>query len=913
MKKVLIICALLLLPQVLFAQNFAPVVTNVQAQQRIGTKLIDITYDVADADSDTLTISVLVSTDSGQTYSLNAVSITGDVMRVFPGTGKQIVWDAGTDYPSQFGSNFKIKVIVSDHLTSSSLTFTTRTITTSADEARSVFAVDVDSDGDMDVLSASANDNIVAWYENDGSENFSTHTISSDARGAHSVFAIDVDGDGDMDVLSASTKNDRIAWYKNDGLENFSTEIITSSADGAHAVFAIDLDGDSDIDVLSASQFDDKIAWYENDGSESFTAHNIALDADSAKGVFAADVDGDGDMDVLAAAWGNDKVICYRNDGSESFTAETITSSADGVRAVYARDMDGDGDVDVFSASVNDGTTAWYENDGNGNFTAHTITANAQSVRSVYAIDIDGDSDIDVVANEKSNEVVWYENNGSESFSAHTIATNATMVVTVFAADVDGDGDMDILSASQNDDKIAWYENSTTQGDTGFGLSTLFELDTDVPVITTTSLVNAVEDVSYIDTIKVSSQNSNESFTFSILTGPDWLSINNPGILKGVPTNDHVGTEISISIKVSDAAGLSDTLSTTISIINVNDAPVFTTTTLLDGTDGIVYNDTVYANDQDIGDSLKYEIIVAPDWLTLDRTGVLTGTPSYKDIGTNIELILKVTDIEGLSDTLETSISINYHLILPNETNEVIIPSDTSVITRSFTNNCLVSTKFDSGNVANATFQITQYLTISETFPTIPDFNKSLGYYDISLDVDDFQADLTFGYTDSLLNALGIDEDSLAICIYDSVDYRGFIWHSKPFDHEKDNNRVIVRTNHFSLWTVTSKENELISGINTPEGNIPWQFRLFQNSPNPFNPETTIKFDLSKASFVKLEVYNLLGQKVKILLNENKSSGNSQVKWDGTNDLGQKVNSGVYIYKIQAGKFIDSKKMILLK
>ena len=99
---------------------------------------------------------------------------------------------------------------------SAELPFLAHTITTAADGAISVFAADMDGDGDTDVLSASFSDNKIAWYENDGSENFTTHTITTAAYGAFSVFAADVDGDGDTDVLSASLYDDKIAWYEND-------------------------------------------------------------------------------------------------------------------------------------------------------------------------------------------------------------------------------------------------------------------------------------------------------------------------------------------------------------------------------------------------------------------------------------------------------------------------------------------------------------------------------------------------------------------------------------------------------------------------------------------------------------------------------------------------------------------------
>ena len=146
----------------------------------------------------------------------------------------------------------------------SQVQFTPHTITTGADGTTSVYAADVDGDGDMDVLSASSFDDKIAWYENDGNENFTLHTITTDAVGASSVYAKDVDDDEDMDVLSASQIDDKIAWYENDGNENFTPHTITTIADAPSLVYPKDVDGDGDIDVLSASSGDNKITWYEN-------------------------------------------------------------------------------------------------------------------------------------------------------------------------------------------------------------------------------------------------------------------------------------------------------------------------------------------------------------------------------------------------------------------------------------------------------------------------------------------------------------------------------------------------------------------------------------------------------------------------------------------------------------------------
>lgn len=94
---------------------------------------------------------------------------------------------------------------------------------------------------------------------------------------------------------------------------------------------------------------------------------------------------------------------------------------------------------------------------------------------------------------------------------------------------------------------------------------------------------------------------------------------------------------------------------------------------------------------------------------------------------------------------------------------------------------------------------------------------------------------------------------------------------------------------------------------------LPRTYALHHNYPNPFNPSTTIKFDLPRPGHVTLEVYNLLGQRVTTLVDGNLEAGYHQVRWDGTNHQGGVVASGVYFYKIQADGFARSRKMVLLK
>ena len=93
----------------------------------------------------------------------------------------------------------------------------------------------------------------------------------------------------------------------------------------------------------------------------------------------------------------------------------------------------------------------------------------------------------------------------------------------------------------------------------------------------------------------------------------------------------------------------------------------------------------------------------------------------------------------------------------------------------------------------------------------------------------------------------------------------------------------------------------------------PTEFDLRQNYPNPFNPTTIIEYALPKASEVKIQIYNILGQKVRNLVDETQKAGYKMIHWDGKDDEGKEVSSGIYFYRIVAEDFVKCKKMTLLK
>jgi hypothetical protein len=112
---------------------------------------------------------------------------------------------------------------------------------------------------------------------------------------------------------------------------------------------------------------------------------------------------------------------------------------------------------------------------------------------------------------------------------------------------------------------------------------------------------------------------------------------------------------------------------------------------------------------------------------------------------------------------------------------------------------------------------------------------------------------------------------------------------------------------------ITAYVSDMPVGIKNESGTIPLTFELSQNYPNPFNPSTVISYQIPQSEMVTLEIFNTLGQRVRTLVNENQESGRYEVQWDGKNNSGNSLSSGVYLYRLNAGNYIKTLKMILLR
>lgn len=335
-----------------------------------------------------------------------------------------------------------------------------------------IAVADLDRDGRLDLVVASQSDDTVAWYPGNVSRDGfgSAQILTTAADGAYGVAVGDLDRDGWVDVLSASENDDRIAWHKNNGDGSFGgIATISTSANGAMAVAVGDIDGDGDLDVLSASWIDNKFAWYENtDGAGTFGAQKIICDScTGARCIQPVDIDRDGDLDVLYASYANNTVGWFENtDGAGYFGDNTvITTVAENAHYATAADLDGDGDPDVLTASLADNTIAWHMNiGGDGTFGRRRIlTTTAEATQWVHAADVDNDGDNDVLYTAWSTaQVAWFENSNGQGvfFGPNPFGETVNGARAVVTGDLDRDGDLDaIVTGGAAQSTIAWFSN----------------------------------------------------------------------------------------------------------------------------------------------------------------------------------------------------------------------------------------------------------------------------------------------------------------------------------------------------------------------------------------------------------------------------------------------------------------------
>ena len=335
-------------------------------------------------------------------------------------------------------------------------------------------AADLDGDGDVDL--AVANN----WYDSDlgcggvsilmnnGDGSFAAPVKYAAGCAPISVFAADLDGDGDLDLAAANPGDDNVLVLLNSGTGSFAAPAQYAVGSFPISVFAADLDGDGDCDLAVANAGTDNVSILKNNGDGTF-ATAVYYSAGSAPwSVCAADLDGNGYADLAVANDSSHNVSIFMNDGDGTFGSAADYPAGSNPFSILATDLDGDGDLDLAVANAGSDNVTVLKNSGTGSFAASENWAAGSSPTSVCAADLDGDSDLDLAVSNglvdgsiTSGNVSVLKNNGTGSFAAPESYAAGSNPFCVLAADLDGDGDLDLAVANGHSHNVSVLRNCT--------------------------------------------------------------------------------------------------------------------------------------------------------------------------------------------------------------------------------------------------------------------------------------------------------------------------------------------------------------------------------------------------------------------------------------------------------------------
>ncbi|MEM7200200.1 MAG: VCBS repeat-containing protein [Planctomycetota bacterium] len=385
--------------------------------------------------------------------------------------------DGDGDVDLVFGNHGRDKIFIND----GGGTFSNETgarLPTDGAPTEAIACFDADLDGDLDLFFGTSG-TADRLYMNDGSGVFvdasSTRLPSLPAGSTRSAVPVDVEGDGDFDlVVGGSLIGGAVQLYRNNG-SGFFTDVsavqLPIQHPTAHQVRCGDLDGDGDPDLVIAYSDSSGLCFafpplqnriLINDGRGRFadeTANRLPAAQDKSEDLACFDVDGDADLDIVVANVGQN--LLYRNDGTGHFSREStgLPAGEEQSMAVAADDLDGDGDPDLVFATT--GAYRLQLNDGVGRFAGASgprLPLYAGDVVAGAAVDVDGDLDLDLVLSTLCPSTLYYApvptgpqlllNSGRGTFAnagATAVPTSPAPITAVTAVDVDRDGDQDLL------------------------------------------------------------------------------------------------------------------------------------------------------------------------------------------------------------------------------------------------------------------------------------------------------------------------------------------------------------------------------------------------------------------------------------------------------------------------------------
>ena len=755
------------------------------------------------------------------------------------------------------------------------------TITNDFPRATDAYPIDIDNDGDIDIVGASAENNEISWWENDGEQNFTKHFVSNNLGWARTAIAVDLDNDNDIDIAGAGWDPGSVLWWENDGNQNFTEHIVDDSFEGSHTVASEDIDSDGDMDLLCGAYRNStgEIAWWENDGEENFTKHTISDKRDRNACNDPVDVDSDGDIDIIGVGYMLGDVSWWENDGEENFTEHKIDQTFSGAHWTQGRDLDNDGDIDILGAAYNISSFAWWENDGNQNFTKHILDNSWRGSAWIYSEDMDNDGDYDILGvAENSNAILLWKNDGEGNFETTSVVTGFSGAFSAYPADMDNDGDFDVISAASGSNRICWFESDfyklrfKAEVPSGHAPFNVQFLDLSTSLIPMTSWAWDFNNDGTVD-----SQEKN----------PEW-TYNEPGIY-------------SVQLEIAnDSTSTKMLFENYIHVFNGESALLF------DGVDS--YIACPASSSLNLTNRMTIEAKIKPrGWgenlalgfgRIIDKQKIaaylINSSPVFNDHSLTVSLAHN-DGSTSISMTPENSITLD-------EWQHIAVSYDGAISELKIYINgieqALTHTNSPSGEIAD-----------NNTIDLLIGNNSGRSFAFDGV-IDDIRIWDTIRARQDIRNNINEYPDSNETGLVGYWDMNEASGEEIQDKSNNSNNGIVTGAAWIQGAPLTLPTSIKKSELTNEKAE---NFTLLKNYPNPFNPTTTITFSLLKQGNVSLKIYNIKGELVRTLLEGKQASGIHSIPWDGKDNQGNNVSSGCYLCKMDIANYSKINKMALVR
>ena len=721
---------------------------------------------------------------------------------------------------------------------------------------------DIDNDGDLDLVTAASNWSVdtanVAWWENDGTENFSEHVLAYDFYTARGIHVADMQNDGNLDILVGSNGRRPLTLFVNDGSGGWTTRTIGVRDCTIYSISTIDFDEDGYLDIAAtyANQFNDiggdAVRWFENNGDLTFTEHTLVSSYENATGVCIADYNNDGSWDILTSAFGEIPVA-------------TVPSTWPNV-------------------GVND-SIAWWANNGNQIFQQNVVTvpADFQSPNDVCSSDLNNDGYPDILVASYfagfnytgpgfllSGGLAWWSNDGTGNFgSIQPLYTDFTFARSIKGKDIDGDGDTDVVGAADRDSTILWLENDGTQSFTThvltntftyayYALPADFDGDGDMDIIG--SAQNAYE-VSWWE---------NHQEDERLITGndPDTVRFWGDKVIIDFSAGS-AGSQDSTTVFYNAGNNL-DINNLGTGINHIAQKGFYTITTRRSGYTASV--DFYY------GDIVEWSAINNDDelvicwWDDANSQWIEAGTSQIVNPDQSIT-------VNGISTTPNNEFRIFSKWTIGSRTSDNPLPVQLLAFSAEILSDGIKLNWSTASEINNVGFEIWRSEGSDSNYILLSDyrFNENLIGAGNSNKLRDYS------YTD-----LNVTDN--------------FTYHYKLVDVDVNNRKTVHSPLEVTFIRIS----------------IATSFQLEQNYPNPFNGYTKIPIylksqSLSGSASGTLQIFNLLGERIRNYDLHLLSSGLNEIQWDGRDNSGNMVASGQYYYRVDLNGESQNRKLILIR